>query len=153
MGTSHRAYTLDVDYDVSVEELVRRGQFQWVAEKWHTSRFTSANSPTELKGRARLQMHLVSCKGVSIQQGLDKLDSTKFRPGTLHELLTFAAAHPMVQKDHRVVAPGTQVLPQPGHRSAAPELGWGGLGRILSLVDMTWNQSGSEWMLLAIWKE
>src|SRR5437868_6937832 len=132
--TTTRTYSVGVDYDASVEELVRRGEFQWVAEEWHTSRFTSANYPSAQTGRTQLQMHLMSCKDVSIQEGLNKLDSTKYRPATLHELLAFGAANPMVQKQFRIVAPGTQVPPRPDHPLAAPELAWGGLGRILNLV-------------------
>jgi hypothetical protein len=139
-----------MDYDASVEELVRRGEFQWVADEWHTSRFNSKNYPTPQTGRAQLQTHLMPYQGVSIQEGLNKLDSTAYRPATLHELLAFGAAHPMLQKDFSIVAPGTQVPPRPDQPLAAPKLGWGGLGRILSLVSMTWNQGGYEWMLLAV---
>lgn len=141
---------IEVDYDAPVEEVVEQGGFGWVAEEWHTSRFTSANYPTTLAGRRRLVMHLVSCKGVSIEKGLQQLDTSKYRPAELRELLAFGAAYPMRQKEFRIVAPGTQVHPRPEHPLAAPELAWGGLGRILGLVSMTWDQGGTEWMLLAV---
>src|SRR5689334_23643893 len=105
MSTNPRTYCVGVDYDVSVEDLVESGEFQWVAEEWHTSRFTSANYPPTQTGLTQLQMHLISCKNVSIQEGLNMLDSTKYRPATLHELLAFGAVHPMAQKEFRIVAP------------------------------------------------
>src|SRR5512140_1614163 len=92
-GGRRRTYSLDVDYDVSVEELVRRCKFQWVAEEWHTSIFTSANYPSARTGRARLKVHLISCKDLTTQEGLSGLAMTEYRPATLHELLAIGKAH------------------------------------------------------------
>lgn len=143
-------YSIKVEYDVSVEELVERGKYQYVQDDWHSTRFASANYPSPQKGIARLDLQLLSFKGVSIQQALGSLDPKKYRPVTLHELLAFGEQHPSVQMKFSVVAPGTQVQRSSEYGINVPRLGMGGLGRLLDLQPISHDMNGYEWKLAAV---
>jgi hypothetical protein len=148
-GLTTRAYSLNVNFDIPVEEMVKRGAYQYVESGARSTAFTAANYPSTQTGALQLQVHLMPFQGVSIKDALNELNATNYQPATLHELLAFGEQYPDVQLRFSIVAPGTQIETHPGYFSV-PRLGVGGLGRVLDIQPITHNMGGQQWMLAAV---
>ena len=142
-------YSLNVNFDLPVEEMVKRGSYRYVESGTASTAFTAANYPSPQTGAVNLQMHLVPFQGISIKDALNKLDSTKYRPAGLHELLALGEQYPDVQTRFSILAPGTQIETHPGYISI-PRLAVGGLGRLLDIQSISHDMNGQQWMLAAI---
>jgi len=160
---SKQVYHLEVNYNITIEEYVKLGKFQWVNENWHNMTFKSDNYPSERKGTESIKIQLLPFKGISYKDALDHLNREKYRPAILCELLAFGQQYPEIQMSHIIVAPGTQKQRgiikgifnghgQPVVDSTVyiPCLSSGGLGRNLDLQGISHNANGFEWMFAAV---
>jgi hypothetical protein len=142
-------YSLNVNFDLPVEEMVKRGSYRYVESGTASTAFTAANYPPPQTGAVNLQMHLMPFQGISIKEALNKLDSTKHRPAALHELLALGEQYPDLQRRFSILAPGTRIEPHPGYISI-PRLAVGGLGRLLDVQPISHDMNGQQCMLAAI---
>lgn len=86
-------YVVTVDYKMSVEEAVGRGNYNWADPD-----ITSKNFPMEQKGKVKLTVELISlCHRVSTEEALKELDQMGYRPAELLELLALGAQYPNLQ--------------------------------------------------------
>lgn len=121
-------YYMTVDYDRSVEDGVKAGNYDWSSEI-----ITSENFPTSRSGRASIYIELVHFdRDISTEQALKELDRGGLRPTELHELLAFGEKYPDVQCEFLVIALGS-VWRGPDGDHAVPYLSLDGSERGLSL--------------------
>lgn len=131
---SSNIYPVSVDYEMSVEELVRRGRYDW-----SDSDITSKHFPTQRAGKAEVAIELIHFdRDIDSDEALRKLDRMGFRPAELHELLAFGARYPDVQREFPIIALGSVWRGPLGFRHVpclygdgserGLNLGWFGLG-------------------------
>ncbi|MCL5004154.1 MAG: hypothetical protein M1352_02700 [Patescibacteria group bacterium] len=128
---------LRVDYDQSVEVVVKAGKFDYA-----NSDVTSKNFPSQRKGQANLEAVLVQFdRYMESDEVLAELDKMGMRAGTLAELLALGAQHPNQQREYPIVALGSVWRASVGNRSV-PYL-WGHSshrGLYLPWFDDRWHQ-------------
>ncbi len=96
-------YPVYVDYDLSVEDAVKLGRYDWA-----NSDITSKHFPTQRTGTAQIEVRLVHFdRVISTDDALRELDRMGLRPAELHELLTLGATHPNLQRKFPVIALGS----------------------------------------------
>ena len=96
-------YPVSVNYDTTVEEMVRLGHYDW-----SNSDVTSKHFPTKRTGTADLVIELVHVnRDISTKDAQKELDRMGFRPAELHELLAFGAKYPEVQREFPILALGS----------------------------------------------
>ncbi len=150
-------YSLNVNYDVPFNEMIERGAYQYVSAYTKIDLRSVSSLQT---GTVRLQVQLMPFRGISIKDALNELDTTKYRPATLHELLAFGEQYPDVQMRFSIFAPGSPIETDPGYYSATgeraativsvPRLAFGGLGRLVDTQPITHDMGGYQWMLAAV---
>lgn len=132
--TSHgtavgNAYSISVDYGMSVEELVKLGHYDRRANE----NITSHNFPTRRKGKAEVVVELIRFdRYISIDEALSELDKMGFLPTELHELLAFSEKYPDLQREFPVIALGSSWQYSGGYLDI-PYLGGNGSERYLDL--------------------
>jgi hypothetical protein len=133
-------YPLSVDYERSVEDLVKAGGYDWA-----NSDITSRNFPTKRKGRAEVVVELIHFnRYISTDEVLRELDRMGFRPAKLHELLAFGEKYPEAQRRFSVVALGSVWLDRDGFRHV-PYLDGHGSSRVLYLRWYVFGWFGFYW--------
>lgn len=96
-------YDLSVDYGRSVEEAIRLGHYDYVAD---FGGINSDNFPTKRKDLVRIYPNLVHCDEyyLGIEEFMNKIDRMDYHPDDLHELLAFGEKYPDVQRKLDIVA-------------------------------------------------
>ena len=98
-------YHLTVNYERSVEDMVRAGRYNHI-----NSDITSKHFPTKRKGVAEVEVELIHFNwGVCVwtDETLRELDRMGYRPAELHELLAFGEKYPEIQLKFPVAAIGS----------------------------------------------
>jgi len=144
------AFRVTVDYDRTIEDMVKAGKYSRVNPGMNTDHF-----PVSRHGKAEIEIVLVRFNGAGYMTGgevVSRLDIMGFRPAELPELLAFGAAYP---NEHRkfgvIIAPGS-VLANPEGIAASmgplvPELMYWPLNdsRDLTLDQLGTGHSPSVW--------
>jgi len=130
-----KSYSVTVDYGMSVEEAVQRGNFAWPEPD-----INSTNFPTERKGQTKLAIDLFQFShSVTSRWVIEQLDIIGYRPAELLEFLALAYQYPDVSRGHPVAALGSMWRSREGWY-AVPDLAGNasrrGLG--LSLFSVKW---------------
>ena len=140
------AFRLTVNYDLSVEDMVKLGKYDWT-----NSDITSEHFPVTRQGKSEVEVELVHFDRVmSSNDVLRELDKQGYRPADLRELLDFGAAYPEEQRKYPIAALGS-VWQLPNGRRRVADLvgsaGYRGLG--LDWLEDDWNEF---WRFLAVRK-
>jgi len=96
------SYSITVNYDQTVEQLIEAGKYDWFDED-----VTSRHFPSNEKGAAELVVYLVNFKrDISSEDAIKELDLQGLRPPTPKELLSLGIAQPELQCGYSIVALG-----------------------------------------------
>ena len=131
------AYPVTVNYDLSVEDAVKLGRYDW-----NNSDISSRNFQTKRKGTAEVAVELIHFnRYISTKDAQKELDQRVYRPAELHELLAFGEKYPNVQREFPIVALGF-VWQVRGCRRDVSGLKGGGSERSLDLdwVGRGWGE-------------
>ena len=121
-------YPVTVNYDLSVEDAVKLGLYDWA-----NSDIAGKNFPTKRTGKVEVVVELIHLnKVISTKDALREHDMMGYRPAELHELLVFGEKYPDVQRKFPIVALGSVWQSRSGDRSV-PYLDGDGSERILLL--------------------
>jgi hypothetical protein len=127
-GRAYSNYSVTVNYDRSVEDGVKAGNYDWV-----NNDITSEHFPMKRTGIEELSLHLVHFdRNISTEDALKKLDLMGLRPAELQELLSFGENYPDVQREFPIIALGSVWRSPAGYRLVS-FLGRGGSDRVLYL--------------------
>lgn len=100
---SYPAYKVVVDYDLTVEQLITAGQYDWFNDD-----ITSRNFPSKEKDVAAVLIYLVNFDyDISSEDVVRKLDRQGLRPATLKELLALGITQPDLQRSNPIFALGS----------------------------------------------
>ncbi len=136
-GENATIYSIVVDYDMSVEDAVKGGRYDW-----SNSDITTKNFPTTRTGVSTVDVELVHFnRAISTDDALTELKKQGLRPAELHELLALGRERPDLQRGFPVVALGSLWQSRFGYRFA-PCLGRDGSERDLYLywVAYDWDE-------------
>ena len=101
--TAKGGFLVTVNYNRTIEELVKAGRYHW-----QNSDITSQNFPSSRKGKAQVLIQLVHFdRDITSDEVLKALDKQGLRPVTLPELLAFGAKYPDKQCAFPIVALGS----------------------------------------------
>ena len=101
--TPYQRYPVTVNYDQSIEDLIKAGSYYRVY-----SEITSKNFPTEAGGTKELLVALVKLQGLSsISQLVTAQAKLGLRPATIKEVLTFGETYPELLKRLTIVGLGS----------------------------------------------
>lgn len=96
-------FTLEVDYDKSLEEMIAAGRYDW-----KNSDITADRFPVKGKGKKKAEVELVHFnRDISSEDAIAEMDKLGLRPATIEELLAFGAANPDIQRKFPIVALGS----------------------------------------------
>ena len=140
-------YDVTVNYDLTVEQLIQAGKYDWVNDDITYSHFPS----TEEGGKAQVVIFLVNFNhAISSEDAIGKMYVQGLRPATLKELLALGAAYPNLQRGHPIVALGS-TWRFPGGKLRVPYLSGVGSPRGLGLI---WSTDGwlPDWYFAAVRK-
>lgn len=129
-------FPVKIDYDLSLEEMIEAGKYDWV-----NSDIIVENFPIKGSGLVELEIELVHFgRYINSEAALKELDQMDLRPATLPELLAFGAAYPEIQREFPIVALGS-VWQRPGGGRGVPCLWCDSDGRNLGLrwLDGGWH--------------
>ncbi len=99
----NQSFPVTVTYDLTVEEAISAGNYDW-----SNSDINSKNFPSHQKGTASVVVKLVHFdRDMNLDEVLKELDTQGLRPATLAELLAFGATYPDQQRELRIVALGS----------------------------------------------
>jgi len=125
---SFPSYSITVNYDLSVEQLIQASMFSWFNDS-----VVSRHFPSSEKGVAEILVFLVNFnRDISSKDVIRELDRQGFRPATLKELLALSIAHPDLQRNNCIVAFGS-IWCDSGGGVFVPYLYGGESGRDLNL--------------------
>lgn len=130
-----KIYAVLVDFGMSIEELVKLGQYDW-----SNSDITSGHFPTKRVGKVETNVEFIHFdRNISSDDALKELDKMGYRPAEAHELLAFGAKYPDVQREFPIVALGSVWRGPDGDRRVVC-LSEGGAGRRagLGLFESDW---------------
>ncbi len=123
-----QTFPVTVDYNLTIEEMVAAGKYDW-----SNSAISSKHFPSGGKGTSQVQIELVHFnRTMESDEVLRELDKQGLRPATLPELLAFGATYPEKQREFPVVALGSVWRSLDGDRNVAYLCG-GDSGRGLHL--------------------
>jgi len=98
------SYVVLVDYDQTVERLIRDGRYDWA-----NSDITSHNFPSSERGNAQIDIFLLNFETpISSEDAIREMNALGLRPATLKELLGLGATHPNLQRENPIVALGSR---------------------------------------------
>ncbi|EKE20395.1 MAG: hypothetical protein ACD_8C00006G0007 [uncultured bacterium] len=100
---AENAYAVSVDYNMSVEEAVKLGSYDW-----SNSDVTTKNFPTKLSGKTDVEIKLFHFdRNISSENAIMEMDKTGYRPAETHELLALGAKYPDLQREFSIIALGS----------------------------------------------
>lgn len=98
-----RIYPIFVNYDQSIEELVRLGKYVFSDNRIDTKHF-----PTNRVGKAEMEIKLIHFnRSILSKDAIEKMDKKGYRPAELHELLAFGEKYSDVQHKFSIIALGS----------------------------------------------
>ena len=130
---SVEAFTLEVNYDQSVEEVLEAGNCDWKDED-----LTSEHFPSTRSGVATIEAYLVHFRRqMTLDEIFAEFDERGLRPASVEELLAFGARYLYPQTQFSVTALGWPVMDRVltlrhDSRGFAADLERGGTGRCAS---------------------
>lgn len=115
-------FLVSINYDLSVEAMVRAGDYDY-----QNSDITERNFPSEEKGTRELELHLVHFNRVMSSDDVKReLAKLGLRPATLKELLAFGALYKEEQRKYPIVALGSVWQYWDGNRDVPYLVGYSG---------------------------
>ena len=97
------AYPTSINYEMSIEELLRLGKYDW-----SNNDITSKHFPTKRTGEADITIELVHFgRNIGSDDAIKELDRMGLRPAEACELLKFGEKHPDVQREFPIAALGS----------------------------------------------
>ena len=100
---SKDVFPVSVNYDLSIEALVKAGEYNWVNEN-----IVEKNFPVEGGGTEQVEFHLVHFNRVMNSADVEKeLEKLGLRPANLKELLSFGSTYQEEQRKYPIVALGS----------------------------------------------
>jgi hypothetical protein len=129
-------FTINVNYDLPLEEMVKAGKYDWVNREITTDKF-----PSKRKGTAVIDVDLIFFnRDMEWDEVLLALDKMGYRPAELPELLAFGAKYPDIQKNFPIVAFGSVGHNSEGHNIVVGLFSdYGGRGLRLYWLDSRWR--------------
>jgi len=113
--TNNVSYFITINYDLSVEEAVRAGKYDW-----SNSDITTKHFPSKRKGTAEVEVILVHFnRAIESDEAVRELDRMGLRPAELPEGLAFGAKYPDTQREFPIVILGSVWQNPPGLRGCA----------------------------------
>ena len=102
-GPAFPSHSVVVDYNLTVERLIRDGRYDWV-----NSDITSHNFPSSEKGKAAVDVFLVNFdRNISSEDAIREMGVQGLRPASLKELLALGVVYPNLQRENPIVALGS----------------------------------------------
>jgi hypothetical protein len=139
-------YTISLNYDQTVEQMIKAGKYDWFNDDVTSQHFSSNE-----KGQAEILVYLISFnRYISSEDAIKELDRQGLRPATLKELLALGVAQPDLQRSNPIVALGS-MWPDSSGDVGVPYLSGDESNRSLSLRWWSgdWNSS---WQFAAVRK-
>ncbi len=100
---SLETYTVEVDYDLSLEEAIKAGKYDHVGTD-----FTLDKYPSVQKGKGPVEMFFVKVeKQLVTDEVVMELEKRGLRPATVPELLALGAAKPELQRESQIMIIGS----------------------------------------------
>ena len=97
------SYPIEVDYSLTLEQMIAEGEYDWV-----NSDITSTRFPIVGTGKVGLEGQLEHYgRNMSSDAVLADLDQKGLRPATIAEILAFGAKYPELQRQFPIVALGS----------------------------------------------
>ncbi|MFH1036815.1 MAG: hypothetical protein V1756_02030 [Patescibacteria group bacterium] len=97
------AYSLVVDYDKPVEEMIKSGLYDVL-----DGDITSKRFPTKRVGKTEIAVKLVHFnRPISNDEAIKELNLMGYRPAKFYELLAFGEKYPEIQRKFPIIAPGS----------------------------------------------
>ena len=107
-------FKVTVDYDLSFDQMVAQGHYDWVNVGLHPHYF-----PIKGKGRGEVELELVHFGHTVTDAEVEKfLAKRGLKPASLEHLLAFGARYPKMQKQFPIAAIGSVWAPTRGDRLA-----------------------------------
>lgn len=126
--TISAVFSVAVDYDQTVEQMVEAGHYDW-----KNGDINSGNFQVNRRQSGTMEVHTIQPnRFISSDYAIKEMDNMGFRTAELPELLAIGAKHPDKQKENTVVALGS-LLKDPNGRQYVPVLSSVGRGRGLGL--------------------
>lgn len=107
-------YPITVDYNLSLEQMIAAGHYDWVNADITSNHFPVGSGTATLEGRL---VHYG--KNMSSEAVLADLDQNGLRPATLAELLAFGAKYPELQRQFPIIELGSLWQSPGGGRDVA----------------------------------
>ena len=96
-------YSITVDYQMEVEEAIKRGNYDWI-----NPYINSENFPPKGKGTVEVEVELVHFdRYITTNVAVNNLRKMGYRPAGLRELLALGEQSPDIHKEFPVVALGS----------------------------------------------
>ena len=109
-----RTYPVVVDYDLSFDQMVTEGRYDWVNVGFHPHYF-----PIKGNGKQEVGLELVHFGRTVTDTEVEKLLGERgLKPASLAHLLAFGARYPEIQKKFPIAAIGSVWAPTRGDRLA-----------------------------------
>jgi len=122
-------YPIEVDYNVSLEKLIKDGNYSWINEH-----ITSKNFPTKNNSTSKLIMKLIEFTGfITEEEILYSLNQLGCRPAEIYELISLGLKYPDIQRKILIVSIGSKWKNPDLNQIVVPILGTQNQKRILSL--------------------
>jgi hypothetical protein len=100
---TYPSFSVQVNYDLTVEELVKAGKYSWAMLSINSNNFSSPE-----KDIATIDIFLVNFnRNLSSEDVVKELDRQGLRPATLKELASLGAQYPHLQYEFPIVALGS----------------------------------------------
>lgn len=136
MNTTITSYPIQINYDRSVKDAIKAGNYDWKNDD-----ITSKNFPSQETGTREATVELFHYgKDMSTDEVLADLDKQGYRAATLKELLALGEKHPDLQREFPIIGLGSVWQGSDGNR-CCPCLSWGVSERSLGLrwIDSRWR--------------
>ena len=98
-----QTYTITVNYDKSVEDLIKLGKYDW-----KNNDINSTNFPSTQTGKEKVEVELLGFdEPISSEKAIKYMESIGLRPLNLTELLHLGIKYPDLQRKYLIIALGS----------------------------------------------
>ncbi len=106
---------LNIDYSENLEDLIKRGKYDWV-----DSNINSSNFPNDRKDKEKIELKLIHFgEGITTKEVLKELEAKNLRPANLYELLNLGIKESELQRKFYIVTLGSVWRDPDGSRYCA----------------------------------